>query len=203
MLDALNAIFLAANIAAQTLNVVARADEDILIENNVKVYAISMTEQAPMWTNKCKYKGVIVEYARDWEEEDRRTGFTLPPEPDKPIGYALILTEERCPEEEARPIFNTDSKFFTPLFGKDYVIREGGPMDTRDYMSQREEDRPKWMPQVLRTIESEADRNPAARSFLDEMARRSSSAEPQGKVSELQKVQEVQESGTTQAAPIH
>lgn len=173
MLDALNAIFLAGNIAAQSLNVVVRADEDILIEKDVKVYAVSMTEQAPMWTDKCKYDGVMVEYARDWEEEDRHTGFVRPPEPDKPIGYALILTEERCPEKEARPIFNTDSKFFTPLFGKAYVIREGGPMDTRDYMSQREEDRPKWMPQVLRTIEAEADRNPAARSFLDEMARRS------------------------------
>lgn len=60
MLDALNAIFIAANIAAQTLNVVARADEDILIQKDVKVYAVSMTEQAPMWTDKCKYQGVMV-----------------------------------------------------------------------------------------------------------------------------------------------
>ena len=176
MLDALNAIFLAANIAAQTLNVVARADEDILIEKDVKVYAVSMTEQAPMWTKKCKYEGVMVEYARDWEEEQLSTGVILPPEPDKPIGYALILTKERCPEKEERAIFNTDSKFFTPLFGKAYVIREGGPMDTRDYWSLKEEDRPKWMPQVLRTIEAEAPKNPAAQHFLDEMRTRTASA---------------------------
>lgn len=177
MLDALNAIFLAANIAAQTLNVVARADEDILIEKDVKVYAVSMTEQAPMWTKKCKYEGVMVEYARDWEEEQLSTGVILPPEPDKPIGYALILTKERCPEKEERAIFNTDSKFFTPLFGKAYVIREGGPMDTRDYWSLKEEDRPKWMPQVLRTIEAEAPKNPAAQHFLDEIRSRTAAAD--------------------------
>lgn len=189
MLDALNAIFLAANIAAQTLNVVARADEDILIQKDVKVYQVSMTEQAPMWTKKCKYEGVMVEYARDWAEEQPSTGIILPPEPDKPIGYALILTKERCPEKEERQIFNTDSKFFTPLFGKAYVIREGGPMDTRDYWSQKEEDRPKWMPQVLRTIEAEAPKNPVAQHFLDEIRARTATVgvtAPLGAMPELE-----------------
>lgn len=173
MLDALNAIFLAANIAAQTLNVVARADEDILIEKDVKVYAVSMTEQAPMWTKKCKYEGVMVEYARDWEEEQLSTGVILPPEPDKPIGYALILTKERCPEKEERAIFNIGASPSSPFFGRKHVLREGNPVDTRDFLSLKEEYRPKWMPQVLRTIEAEAPKNPAAQRFLDEIGTRS------------------------------
>ncbi|MGQ5490882.1 hypothetical protein ACUH78_18750 [Thauera sp. ZXT1-4] len=177
MLDVLNAIFLAGNLIAQNVNVVARADEDILVQQGVKVYAISMTEQAPAWTDKCKYGGVMVEYARDWPEEQSATGEVLPPEPDKPIGYALILTEERCPEKEARKIFNTDSKFFAPLFGKKFVIREGGPMDTRDYWNQREEHRAKWMPQVLRTIEAEAATNPVAKAFVEEMHARQALSE--------------------------
>ena len=140
MLDALNVIFIAANIAAQTLNVVANADEDILIQKDVKVYAVSMTEQAPMWSKKCKYEGVMVEYARDWEEEQLSTGTILPAEPDKPIGFALILTKERCPEKEERAIFNIGSSPSSPFFGRKYVIREGNAVDTRDFLSQKEED---------------------------------------------------------------
>jgi len=176
MLDALNAIFIAANIAAQTLNVVARADEDILIQKDVKVYAVSMTEQAPMWTDKCKYEGVMVEYARDWEEEQLSTGVILAPEPDKPIGYALILTKERCPEKEERAILNVGDSPSSPFFGRKHVLREGNPVDTRDFESMKEEYRPKWMPQVLRTIEAEAPKNPAAQHFLDEMRTRTAAA---------------------------
>jgi len=177
MLDALNVIFIAANIAAQTLNVVARADEDILIQKDVKVYAVSMTEQAPMWTDKCKYQGVMVEYARDWEEEQLSTGIILPAEPDKPIGYALILTKERCPEKEERQIFNVGESPSSPFFGRKHVLREGNPVDTRDFVSMKEEFRPKWMPQVLRTIEAEAPKNPAAHHFLDEIRSRTAAAD--------------------------
>ncbi len=172
MLEALNVIFIAATIATQTLNVVARADEDILIEKDVKVYAVSMTEQAPLWAKKCKYEGVMVEFARDWEEEQLSTGVILPPEPDKPIGYALILNKERCPEKEDRAIFNIGESPSSPFFGRKHVLRQGNPVDTRAYWSQKEEHRPKWMPQVLRTIEAEASKNLSAQRFVEEMSSR-------------------------------
>ena len=43
----------------------------------------------------------------------------------------------------------------------------------------KDELRPKWMPQVLRTLAAEAPGNPAARDFLAEMERRSQAAAQQ------------------------
>lgn len=178
MLDALNAVFLAATIANQALNVVAVASQDVMAQENVKVYSVSMKQQVPMWADRCLYDGVMVRYARDWEETEEATGAKLPPEPDRPIGYALILTKAMCPGEEARKIFNTGSKYFYPLFGKDYVIREGHRIDTFDFAGLRDDIRPKWMEQVIMTIESEAGRNnPAARDFMVELAARLGAAE--------------------------
>jgi hypothetical protein len=86
VLDALNIFYLAATIGSQALNIVANADADIEIKENVRVYAISMRQQAPFWVDKCRYEGMAIEYARDWEEIEPSTGTVLPAAPDKPIG---------------------------------------------------------------------------------------------------------------------
>lgn len=174
MLDILNSLFLAGTIASQALNIVALADSDIKTQDNVRIYPISMRQQAPFWVEKCHYQGVMVQYARDWEETQPSTGIVFTPEPDKPIGYALILTKEKCPGKEERAIFSAGAKYFYP-FNKSYVIREGHRMDAVDYASQRDDMRPKWMPQVLKTIEEDAPRNVAAQNFLAEMKARTES----------------------------
>jgi hypothetical protein len=169
MLDALNIFYLAATIGSQAINIVGNADVNIEIKENVHVYAISLKQQAPFWVDKCHYTGVMVEYARDWEEIEPSTGTVLPAAPDQPIGYALILTKEKCPGKAERDIFSTGSKFFYPLFGRNYVIREGHRMDALDYSSQNEDFRPKWLPQVLKTIQQDASNNVAAQNFEEEM----------------------------------
>lgn len=176
MFDALNALYLAATITSQALNIVGNAEADVLKQDGIKVYSVSLKQQAPMWVDKCLYDGVMVQYARDWEEPEQVTGVILPPEPDKPVGYALILTRENCPGKEPRNIFSTGSKFFYPLFGKDFVIRERHRIDAFDYADTREEMRPKWMPQVMKTIEAEAVGNPVAQAFVMEMQRRAEAA---------------------------
>jgi hypothetical protein len=177
MLDALNLLYLAVTVGSQALNIVANADSDIQIKENVRVYAISMTQQAPFWVNKCHYDGVMVEFSRDWPEIDQSTGVVLPPAPDKPFGYALILTKERCPGKVEQNIFSTDDKHFSPFFGRGkYVIRDGNRMDAVDYASQKEDFRPKWMPQVLKTIQAEASSNVAAKNFETELAARTADA---------------------------
>lgn len=174
MLDILNTLFLAGTIASQVLNIVALAESDIKTQDNVRVYSISMKQQAPFWVEKCYYEGVMVQYARDWEELQPSTGIVFSPEPDKPIGYALILTKEKCPGKEERGILSVGAKYFYP-FNKSYVIREGHRMDAVDYASQQEDMRPKWMPQVLKIIEADAPRNVAAQNFLSEMNARTES----------------------------
>lgn len=180
MLDALNAFFLATTLASQVFNIVAQANSDVQIQDGVRVYAVAMRQQTPYGVEKCNYDGVMVQYARDWEEV-QPSGVVVPPEPDKPIGYALILTKEKCPGKDERPIFSAGSKFFYPLFGRGYVIREGHRMDAVDYASQPENMRPKWMPQVLKTIEADAPGNIVAQNFLAEMKARSDAAKAPGK----------------------
>lgn len=177
MFEILNLLYLATTVASQALNIVALATTDIQKQDNVKVYALTMKQQAPLWSDKCLYDGVMVQYARDWEETQDATGAVMAAEPDKPIGYALILTKERCPGKEARAIFSTASKYFYPLFGRDYVIREGHRLDAIDYAGLKADLRPKWMPQVMKTIESESASNPAAQDFMAEMKRRERPAE--------------------------
>ncbi|WP_147289890.1 hypothetical protein [Crenobacter cavernae] len=174
--DALNAFFLSSTLLSQSFNIVANADSDIKTQENVRVYSGSMRQQAPYGVEKCQYGGVMAQYARDWEETQKSTGDILLPEPDKPVGYALIFTKEKCPGKEERPIFSTSSKLFYPFFGSDYVIREGHRMDEVDYASQSERLRPKLMPQVLKTIEADTTKNIVAQNLLAEMKARSDAA---------------------------
>lgn len=92
MLELLNILYLGATIAAQNLAIVANATSDIPIQEGVRVYAVRMKQQAPLWADHCLYDGVMVEFARDWEEVQPLTDVVLPPAPDTPVGYALILS---------------------------------------------------------------------------------------------------------------
>jgi hypothetical protein len=111
-----------------------------------------------------------------WKEFQPSTGSILTLEPDKPVGYVLILNKEKCLGNNAQVIFSTGSKLFYPYFGRKYVIREGHTIDASDYMSQPESMRAKWAPQVLKTVEAEAPGNPAARRFLSELKAQSEAA---------------------------
>jgi len=181
MFDVLNVLYLAATLTSQALNIVGNAEADVLQQEGVRVYAVALKQQAPMWVDKCLYDGVMVQYARDWEEPGPVSGVVLPAEPDKPVGYALIVTREKCPGKEARDVFSTGSKLFYPLFGKEYVIRERHRIDAVDYASTREDLRPRWMPQVMRTLENDAASNAVARQFITEMQHRAEAAQIAGK----------------------
>ncbi len=171
---ALDAAYLAGTVTSQNINIVARAEADIRTQDGIKVYPVAMKQQTSYFTTPCHYQGLLVEFARDWEELQAATGTMLPPEPDKPIGYALILTHEQCPDKAARDIFSLDEKHFHFLTRSrgDYVIREGQRMDAVDFSAYAPDQRPKWLPQVLKTIRDEAARNPAAEKFESEMRSR-------------------------------
>lgn len=176
MFEALNLLFTAVTVTGQAINVIANAQSNILIQENTRVYAITMNKQAPMWADKCLFNGVIVEYARDWEQLEESTGIMLPPAPDTPIGYAIILTKEKCEGADERAIFRTGSKFFYSFMGKQYVVGQGYSINAADYASQSEQLRPKWLPQVLKTIETDAPNNAVAQAFLTEMQAREDAA---------------------------
>lgn len=154
-----------------TTHVKLNALNDLLIEDGRKIYYVEMREQTPGfdYSKKCLYDTALFPYVKDWETVNPKTGHTYPPKPDEVIGYALIATKQKCPGKEVQPVFLTSEKPLYWLFGAKYVVREHARFDTDDYVQTKPEDRPKWLPQVLKTIESESEKDPAAKQLLVDM----------------------------------
>lgn len=172
MFGILELVHLGIMVGDQVFNVPTLGTEEIERKPQVKVYATQVKQQKPMFMSHCIYDGVLVEYTRTWEEE--RNGTVWPAEPDKPAGYALILTKASCPDKEDEKERNVEL-FATGERGysKKYVIRELERIVTWTLTPENHEKHtPKWLPQVVETIAMEAPSNPAAQSFLDEMSRR-------------------------------
>lgn len=163
-------VHLAGQTLTQELSTIARAKSDIETKIGIRVYAIEMFEQRPMWVTPCEYTGVLVEYARDWDELDELGHVVRMAEPSKPAGYALLLNKEMCPDKEPENILKTGTR--SGLISE-YVIRKGHGHIAMNYLSTNSDMRPKWMPQVIETIKTEATTNPAAAHFLAEMQARS------------------------------
>jgi len=171
---ALDVAYLAGQVMTQELSTIARAESDVLIKNDVKVYAVKMFQQHPMWVPPCKYSGVLVEYAQDWDEVDTEGRVIRKAAPDGKAGYALILNKEDCPEKEPADILKVGTREDHYMFGASkYVIREGHGHLAMNYLEMNPELRPEWMPQVIRTIKSEAASNPDAADFLAQTQNRS------------------------------
>lgn len=171
MLDFFNLIFLGATLATPDIKLNSLAD--ITQEDNKRVYYAQLREQAPGFNQaaKCRYSGYFVPYARDWEEVDETSGKVVPAEPEKVIGYALIVTKEQCPEKPERDIMHVGSKFlYGGLWGPSkYVTRELHRIDVSDYFGTKPDFRPKWMPQVLKTIKEESSSSEIARDALSQI----------------------------------
>lgn len=171
MLGVLELFYFGVTMANQTLNVIAFTEQDVKKVEGSRVVAVQMRGSAPMWSdNFCRYKGVMVEYTRDWDEIDSFTGeVKFKADPDTYVAYGLILTEETCPKTGTNPVLLTGAKPF-PLsivpWGKDIAIRAKLGVTAVNYGSQLPEMRPKWLPQVIRTLHAEADSNPTAKSYL-------------------------------------
>lgn len=116
------------------------------------------------WTasdSDCRYSGVVVSYARDWEEiqggdMERR----LPSEPDKVAGYAVLLDKRVCKDGKPQPVSYIGDA------GPSRVIAEGRRVDVHDLTTLPKEQHPRWLLQVGKAVEMHAAKqgnsNPAA-----------------------------------------
>lgn len=123
------------------------------------------------WTtpdNTCLYKGLVVPYKRTWEEvHTNYFGFTtvLPPEPTEHAGYAVLISHKKCEGKAPEPMFYVASVWMPVAKRTAYLFRN---WNTRfDLVSSlREDQRPKWLEQVMGVIEEQAKTDPVAREFV-------------------------------------
>lgn len=115
---------------------------------------------------KCHFHGVMVPYARDWEERvnDGVTETVLPPEPDKIAGMAIIVNRKECPGKPAEAMFRVHTELRAP-WHRYFAVAQ---IQATELSSLREDQRPKWLAQVMKTIEgSAANDNRSAKEFLE------------------------------------
>ncbi|MFN4340916.1 MAG: hypothetical protein ACK4FE_02635 [Azonexus sp.] len=164
MLDALNALFLAANIIAQPIY--TRNSVEITMPQLGQV-AYGQTYKATLFGEPdCHYSGLVIPYERDWEEvynEGTLQETRVAPEPGKFAGYVYILNKAQCkgkPDQLIRHVYDCNSSRCNTVVKKDYVVKVL-PL-TQDDVSFY-----KWLPQVMKRIEDASATNTAAKAFMD------------------------------------
>lgn len=103
----------------------------------------------------CDVSGLMVPYERDWEEVvgSSESQYVRGPEPGKIAGYAFVVNKMKCPQKEVQAIFNT-IEWHTPLKPGMHV---GDERPFRSFaVNPNVEMQPKWLPQVIKRIESAA-----------------------------------------------
>lgn len=164
MLDLFNIIFLAATLVS---NITLYSDSEYLYPKE-RESVVAVSSYREWWRadgkGKCKYTGLMVPYVRDWEEvvnhgDSMET--TLPPEPDKTAGHAIIINRKVC-GESVEPMFRVAS-----LVGVVDGYRTQFPVAVFDVTEMRPDQRPKWLGQVLSRIERASANDATAREFIE------------------------------------
>jgi hypothetical protein len=140
----------------------------IALPERGSVVATEFRPATAVWnkTHNCRYYGLAIPFTRDWDEESggAENKVVRPAEPDKLAGYAFIVNKLQCPDEEAQFVFNVGDKW------RDW--KAGAPLIKSMHLASfalRPDPamQPKWLPQVMQTIEKAAEKDPVAKEFLD------------------------------------
>lgn len=163
MFEFFSGVFVAATLLA---NIMLYSDQDYPFpEARESVVQVSMHRE--FWRDdgngKCKYTGVMVPYVRDWPEVIKHGEIetVLPPEPDKTAGHAFIINRKVC-GDKVEPVFRTGEVFRTS--GGFLYKHSFAAFDVTDM---REDQRPKWLVQVLQRIDRVAANDDKAKAFVE------------------------------------
>ena len=115
----------------------------------------------------CVWSGVVVPYERTWPEV--QSGFiedkVLAPEPGKVAGYALVVNQQACPGQAPESMFRI-SEFKKPSRNGSFLY--GRPTVSQLVSSIKPDERPKWLEQVMATVDkAAASGNPDAVAFRE------------------------------------
>lgn len=115
---------------------------------------------------RCRYQGLIVPYARDWEETSSNFGedggTVRAPEPNKVEAYALVVNRKVCPDVEDESMMSIGYIYaMRKTFYRDILVK------VKDVGEYKADALPKWYPQVSARIQRLAETNEDARGFMD------------------------------------
>jgi hypothetical protein len=143
--------------------------EEARVRERELVSPITVRDRVPMWSDSaCTYTGVLVPYARDWQQLDESED---PPrvireaDPEKVVGQAVVLNTRTCPGKEREKVLFAGESPITAhvLLGKTSIT-------VTDVETMNKDVRYKWLPQVLARVEAHAAKgNDAAIGFVTNM----------------------------------
>jgi hypothetical protein len=130
----------------------------------------------------CRYYGIAVPYARDWEIVSENTltntKTVLPPEPGKIHSYAILINKKTCPgKEPERMLIGGSDQSGTGIFRNIGLIKRESFMATD--ISANPKEQPKWLNQVMKVIEAAEPTKPFVKEFLDYSRAGVTEAKPQ------------------------
>jgi len=133
-----------------------------------KVYGSNFKPSPLLGQKKCGSKGILVDYVQDWDTINEETGEVIKKaEPDKIYDQAVLIYKLMCEGMPEQAVLLTTDRQAVLWFWKKIKLRDVEVIKARDYFKLSEKGQPKWMTQVIRTIQAEAPTNPAAQDFLD------------------------------------
>jgi len=142
------------------------AGRDVIPVPGQRVYEAPL-RRVPSMGNNCDAKAILVQYGRDWDVLDSTTGeVRIKANPDEIYDQAILAYGLMCDGKPAEDVLLvTDRRKGLPFLRTENMVKNQLVIAT-SYFKLFEAQRPKWMPQVIRTIQNEAATNPAAQEFL-------------------------------------
>jgi len=132
-----------------------------------RVSAAKLKPNPSQRRHKCDAQAVVVDYTRDWDIVDEATGDTIrKAEPDKIHNQAILVYRLFCEEDAPKAVLRIPERKVLGFLRK-AKVNDNEYIITHSYFDLSENARPRWMAQVIRTIQNEATTNPAAQDFLD------------------------------------
>ncbi len=140
---------------ATDMNIGYTADADVARVPNKHVYAESFHTTAA-YGDPCYTDGVVVDYSANTNGGEPVATQALDPE--KVYGQAVIFYKQACglgDKVESIDVVRTGSR--RQIFGEPMAMKAGEKVVVYDYYPKNNAHRPDWMPQVLKTIQAQAD----------------------------------------------
>lgn len=111
---------------------------------------------------KCVYTGLVVPYARDWNDVDEFNNIVRPAEPDVPVAQAILVNKKVCDGKPDEIILRAGE-----TWGTKGILRPGNIINVVDMTEAREDQRPKWYLQVMTRVERLASTDAKVKDFVE------------------------------------
>lgn len=170
MFDILNALYIGVMLVS-SINLYSEADFKFPEQMDA---VVEVSAHREWWREdgkgKCSFKGIMVPFARDWDEVDESTypPITRAATPDKREGHVIVINRKVCKSDQGDVV--------TPMFSAGPIWRtwndfkEMHQVVVQDMVAMKPENKPQWLPGVMARIERVAATDPAAKEFLGYLA---------------------------------